>query len=107
MISAFCKDFILKFRENKTLAKIFEFTVVLANIYICVRVETLQWGFGEQGGNALISGERGIKRQNWCKLENSDTIGNMVWLVDLILYVPSTIFQLYRDGSSWVEPVLS
>ena len=26
---------------------------------------------------------------------------------DLILYVPSTIFQSYRDGSSWVEPVLS
>ena len=22
----------------------------------------------------------------------------------LIVYVPSTIFQLYRDGSSWVEP---
>ena len=28
-------------------------------------------------------------------------------LFDLILYVPSAIFQLYRDGSSWVEPVLS
>ena len=28
-------------------------------------------------------------------------------LFDLILYVPSTIFQLYIDGSSWVEPVLS
>ena len=28
-------------------------------------------------------------------------------LFDLILYIPSTIFQLYRDGSSWVEPVLS
>ena len=28
-------------------------------------------------------------------------------LCDLILYVPSTIFQLNRDGSSWVEPVLS
>ena len=27
--------------------------------------------------------------------------------LDLILYVPSTIYQLYRDGSSWVEPVLS
>ena len=27
-------------------------------------------------------------------------------LFDLILYVPSTIFQLYRDGSSWLEPVL-
>ena len=26
---------------------------------------------------------------------------------DLILYVQPTIFQLYRDGSSWVEPVLS
>ena len=31
----------------------------------------------------------------------------MVCLFDLILYVPSTIFQLYRDRSSWVEPVLS
>ena len=28
-------------------------------------------------------------------------------LFDLILYVPSTIFQLYGGGSSWVEPVLS
>ena len=28
-------------------------------------------------------------------------------LSDLILYVPSTIFQLNRDGSSWVEQVLS
>ena len=31
----------------------------------------------------------------------------VVLLFDLILYVPSTIFQLNRDGSSWVEPVLS
>ena len=28
-------------------------------------------------------------------------------LFDLILYVSSTIFQLNRDGPSWVEPVLS
>ena len=28
-------------------------------------------------------------------------------LFDLILYAPSTIFQLNMDGSSWVEPVLS
>ena len=27
-------------------------------------------------------------------------------LFDLILYDPPTIFQLNRDGSSWVEPVL-
>ena len=32
---------------------------------------------------------------------------DVVCLFDLILYVPSTIFQLNRDGSSWVEPVLS
>ena len=30
-----------------------------------------------------------------------------VVLLDLIFYVPSTIFQLYRDRSSWVEPVIS
>ena len=29
------------------------------------------------------------------------------FLFDLILYVPSTIFQLNRDGSSWVKLVLS
>ena len=29
-----------------------------------------------------------------------------VCLFDLILYVLSTIFQLYRDGSTWVEAVL-
>ena len=32
---------------------------------------------------------------------------DFLFLFDLILYVPSTIFQLNRDGSSWVEPVLS
>ena len=31
----------------------------------------------------------------------------IVCLFDLILYVTSTIFQLNRDRSSWVEPVLS
>ena len=35
------------------------------------------------------------------------TLEVFVCLFDLILYVPSTIFQLYRDGSSWVELVLS
>ena len=36
-----------------------------------------------------------------------DVQTDLCLLFDLILYVPSTIFQLYRDGSSWVEPVLS
>ena len=31
----------------------------------------------------------------------------LICLFDLILYVSSIIFQLNRDGSSWVEPVLS
>ena len=31
----------------------------------------------------------------------------LLCLFDLILYVPSTIFQLNSDGSSWIEPVLS
>ena len=30
-----------------------------------------------------------------------------VYLFDLILYVPSTFFQLNKDGSYVVEPVLS
>ena len=34
-------------------------------------------------------------------------ICGFVCLFDLILYAPSTIFQLNRDGSSWVEPILS
>ena len=36
------------------------------------------------------------------------TVDNLfVCLFDLILYIPSTILQLNRDGSSLVEPVLS
>ena len=31
----------------------------------------------------------------------------VIYLFDLILNVPSTIFQVYWDGYSWVEPVLS
>ena len=30
----------------------------------------------------------------------------MICLFDVILYVPSTFFQLCRDGSSWVETEL-
>ena len=36
-----------------------------------------------------------------------DIEGCCFCLFDLILYVPLTIFQLYRDGSFLVEPVLS
>ena len=40
-------------------------------------------------------------------LSNTVTLLKHTRLFDLILYVPSTIFQLNRDGSSWVKPVLS
>ena len=36
-----------------------------------------------------------------------DLLRSFVCLFDLILYVPSTIFQLNGDGSTKVEPVLS
>ena len=41
------------------------------------------------------------------RIQRAITMLLLVCLFDLILYVPSTIFQLNRDGSSWVEPVLS
>ena len=46
------------------------------------------------------------KQQRACFKINNYALKDDV-LFDLILYVPSTIFQLNRDGSSWVEPVLS
>ena len=44
-----------------------------------------------------------------CKLNllSSPHLNVLTFLFDLILNIPSTIFQLNRDRSSWVEPVLS
>ena len=39
--------------------------------------------------------------------ESFNPCNSLFCLFDLILYIPSTIFQLNGDGSSWVEPVLS
>ena len=47
----------------------------------------------------LIEGKRMGPDNCWCD--------GFVCKFDLILYVPSTIFHLKRDGSSWVEQVLS
>ena len=47
----------------------------------------------------------------WKILKMSDLRNARLYWVNvlfgLILYVPSTIFQLNRDGFSWVEPILS
>ena len=40
-------------------------------------------------------------------LQETVFISDFACLFGLILYVSSTIFQLNRDESSWVEPVLS
>ena len=54
-------------------------------------VEALPGVLGHRGKIAFISGEQ----------------DRTVCLYDLILYLPSTIFKLCRDGSSLVDPVLS
>ena len=51
---------------------------------------------------------RALKFYSETNKEHHNSSGSIfVCLFDLIFYVSSTIFQLNRDGSSWVEPVLS
>ena len=54
-----------------------------------------------------LSMQRWSKGPQFRSFSIAVTLEVFVCLFDLILYVPSTIFQLYRDGSSWVEPLLS
>ena len=50
-----------------------------------------------------------IKNKNNTQKNTQETqkLWYKVCLFDFILNVRSTIFQLNRDGSSWVQPVLS
>ena len=50
---------------------------------------------------------RDLERKRDGEYSTSSLLNYSFNLFDLILYVPSTIFQLNREGSSWVEPVLS
>ena len=59
---------------------------------------------GGLGANRNVSGKLDMKLAIGVKY--STVISVLVFLFDLILYVPSTIFQLNRDVSSLVEPVL-
>ena len=54
----------------------------------------------------IIYGGKGIARLKK-SLPDPVDVSNEYNLFDLILYIPSTIFQLNRGGSSSVEPVLS
>ena len=56
-----------------------------------------RWIFARKNNNKLVSAWRN---------QNNDFVLFVCLFFVLILYVPSTIFQLYRGGSSWVEPVI-
>ena len=47
------------------------------------------------------------KSQSYRHFAGGPMMALFLVLFDFILYVPSTIFQLNKDGSSWIEPVLS
>ena len=63
------------------------YNVKYENTLTCKR---MSWGGGGGGGG-----------------QSTGSALKTIVLSDLILYIPSTIFQLCRDGPSWVEPVLS
>ena len=52
-----------------------------------------------ESANQIFVGQRGSDEA----LQSCALLRALVCFFDLILYVPSTIFQLCRDGSSWVE----
>ena len=58
-------------------------------------------------GFPYLSHQRAVMVQFQARMHIVLDIDDFFFLFDLILYVPSTIFQLNRDRSSWVEPVLS
>ena len=66
--------------------------------------QTTLWHREEEPLNHQETPGRQIKQSNQFSIPHQDDCFDCF---DLILYVPSTIFQLNRDGSSWVEPVLS
>ena len=57
----------------------------------------------DEGGQAHLTEKAPLSEK-----KNPDSFTEGVgFFFNMILYVPSTIFQLYSDGSSRVEPVLS
>ena len=88
-------------RDNwtwKSICGLFEsghFTQVLLYIFLCQKV---------------IYMNMPISRYTVLEINPNNNNKNIMIFVcwfDLILYIPSTIFQLSREGSSWVEPLLS
>ena len=74
------------------------------------------WGWGQRKEYSAILMGRALVLRALCLLIRARSLEALCYvlertrhfcLFDLILYVPSTIFHLNRDGSSWVEQVLS
>ena len=68
-------------------------------VKICIHVNTER--------SEIIYTIGNLQNRGLMKLEYLKSFSAFSILFDLILYIPSTIFQLLRDGSSWFEQVLS
>ena len=77
--------------------------------YIMSQRERLKRNYHVTEGNHHLRGKFHRKHHVFGRyfIKPSCHRGFCFCLFDLILYIPSTIFQLNRDESSWVEPVLS
>ena len=70
-------------------------------------------GEGVQAEKSSIAWKKNSGKLFFCLRPNIQLLnsfiegGGPILLFDLILFIPSTIFQLYRGRSSWIEPVLS
>ena len=101
--------------ENKILAKISEFTEVASGAFIIMSSISSSLCLCETLINTVhsstslsLNSPMNCKHRSWKFCHSLRTKSFCLFcLFDLILFVPSTIFQLNRDGSSWVEPVLS
>ena len=75
-----------------------------------IRISTKHVDRMDSASNSLAASHGGIINHHQLRwTTRSYNLRNKLifCLFNLILYVPSTIFQLNRDRSSWVEPILS
>ena len=78
---------------------------ILLGVKPCVHVQLKMLSINLQSFSyKSITGAQWLSA--WLETEGPRVRASLL-LFDLILYVPSTILQLNRDGSSWVELVLS
>ena len=85
-----------------------------ACVCVCVTMQASEYavvfcivcGFMSQS-TAILMPNRSVPISTLFFLDKLHKLDNQFCLFDLILYVPSTLFQLYRGGSSYVEQILT